>query len=139
MSVTNPDGAIILNSITKSSKRSSLTARQISIKEECMKSLLSIIDITNPSKIQQKHREGSSTTRSTTVEATGAIVIPDTVESDHEVTLAKDLWTKCGGISLSRKELQRLINGKELSDLHINAFQNLLRLRYTGNIGQPRN
>ena len=100
MSITNPDGAIILNSITKSSKWSSLTARQISIKEKCMESLQSIINITNPPKILQKHGEGSSTTRSTNVEATGAIVISDIVESDHEITSA-NLWTKCGGISLS--------------------------------------
>ena len=63
--------------------------------------------------IHRKHGEGSSTTRSTTAKATGAIVIPDNGESDHDVTSAKDLWTKCGGISLSQKELQRLINGKD--------------------------
>ena len=39
----------------------------------------------------------------------------------------KDHWAKCGGISLSKKDLQRLTGGKELSDLHINAFQNLVK------------
>ena len=132
VNVENSDGAIILNSITKSSRQSSFTVKQISIKEECMKSLLSILDISNPSNIQQRHREGSSATRSATIaKATDAIVIPDNSESEHEITSAKDLWTKCGGISLNRKELQRLTNNKELSDLHINAFQNLLKAQFS--------
>jgi len=55
-----------------------------------MKSLLSIVDISNPPNIQQKHGEGSSATRSTIAKATDAIVIPDNSESEHEITSAKD-------------------------------------------------
>lgn len=131
VNVGSTDGATILNSITKSSKQSCLTAKQFSIKEEYMESLLSMVDVSNPSKILQKHGEGSSATNSIIAKATNAILIPDNKENEHEATLAKDLWTKCGGISLSLKELQRLNNNKELSDLHINAFQNLLKAHFS--------
>ena len=114
--VTNLDSAITFNHVTKPTKQSSLTAKQISITEECLKSLLSMLETS----IQL-----SGTERSTSTSTAGAIVIPDNNEKDNQTTLAKDLWTKCGGISLGRKELQRLLRDKELSDLHINAFQNL--------------
>ena len=91
VSVGNPDGTIILNSITKSLKQSCLTAKQFSIKEEYMKSLLSMVDVSNPSKIQQKHGEGSSATNSIIAKATDAILIPDNNENEHEATSAKDL------------------------------------------------
>ena len=53
------------------------------------------------------------------------VLIPD--ESEVDLATVKDHWVKCGGISLNKRDLQRLTSGKELSDLHINAFQNLLR------------
>ena len=104
VNVENSDGAIILNSITKASRQSSLIAKQICIKEECMKSLLSILDISNPSNIQQKHGERSSATRSTFAKETDAIVIPDNSESEHEITSAKDLWTKCEGTYIPKSK-----------------------------------
>ena len=52
------------------------------------------------------------------------IFIPD--NNDLSTTI-KDHWTKCGGICLSKRDLQKFTGDKELSDLHINAFQNLLK------------
>ena len=46
-------------------------------------------------------------------------------------TAVLDLWTRCGNINLSKKEKQDLLSGKELNDLHINAFQNLLKSQFT--------
>ena len=80
--------------------------------------------------IQSSVQQISPTKRSTSTSSTSAIVIPDDSENDDQVVLEKDLWTKCGGISLGRKELQRLLNDKELSDLHINAFQNLVKKQF---------
>ena len=125
-SVTNPDGTITFSHITKPTKQSSLTAKQISITDDCLKCLLSIVETSIQSSVQQI----SPTKRSTSTSSTSAIVIPDDSENDDQVVLEKDLWTKCGGISLGRKELQRLLNDKELSDLHINAFQNLVKKQF---------
>ena len=57
------------------------------------------------------------------------VLIPD--ESEVDLATAKDHWVKCGGISLNKRDLQRLTSGKELSDLHINAFQNLLKMQFS--------
>ena len=57
------------------------------------------------------------------------VLIPD--ESKVNLATAKDHWVKCGGISLNKRDLQRLTSGKELSDLHINAFQNLLKMQFS--------
>ena len=41
-----------------------------------------------------------------------------------------DHWTKCGRVSLTKKDKQCILNGKELSDLHINAFQSIVRREF---------
>jgi len=87
----NPNNVI---TITKPTKQFSLTTEQISITEECMKSLLSIVENPIHSGIQQKKKMESTTLASTT----DTIVIPE--NNEHEAELTKDLWTKCGGPSL---------------------------------------
>lgn len=42
----------------------------------------------------------------------------------------RDMWVRYGGILLSKKEKQEILNNKELSDMHINAFQNLMKRSY---------
>ena len=41
-----------------------------------------------------------------------------------------DFWTRCGTISLYKREKQDLLTGKELSDLHVNAFHNILKSQF---------
>ena len=124
--VTNSDDTLTFNHITKPAKQSSLTAKQIFITEDCTKFLLSIVETSLQSSVQQN----SVPKRSTSTSTTGAIVIPDNAENDSQAESVKDLWTRCGGILLGRRELQRLLNDKELSDLHINAFQNLVKTQF---------
>jgi len=101
-SVTNPDGTITFSHITKPTKKSSLTAKQISITEDCLKCLLSIEETSFQSSVQQI----SPTKRSTSTSSTGAIIILNNSDNDDQTALSKDLWTRCGGISFGRKELQ---------------------------------
>ena len=42
----------------------------------------------------------------------------------------EDCWSRCGDVVLSRKDLQIILGGKELSDLHIDAFQNLVKMQF---------
>lgn len=42
----------------------------------------------------------------------------------------RDAWVKHGGILLTKKEKHEILNKKELSDMHINAFQNLMKRSY---------
>lgn len=36
-------------------------------------------------------------------------------------------WIKHGDISLTRRHKQQILNGSELCDMHVNAFQNLVK------------
>lgn len=58
------------------------------------------------------------------------VLISDNDATTDCETVALDLWTRCGNINLSKKEKQDLLCGKELNDLHINAFQNLLKSEF---------
>lgn len=40
-------------------------------------------------------------------------------------------WTQHGDIQLSRRHKMQLLNGNELSDLHVNAFHNLARKQFS--------
>ena len=44
--------------------------------------------------------------------------------------LYTDIWTRCGSVKLCKKQRQDLISGKELCDLHVNAFQNILKSQF---------
>ena len=60
------------------------------------------------------------------------ITIDDDTQSDsHASASATDgYWTEYGRVVLRRKELQEIMCGKELTDLHVNAFQNLLKRQF---------
>jgi len=77
-----------------------LPERCILLQKKCS---LSIVETSFQSSVQQI----SPTKRSTSTSTTGTIVIPDNSENDYQIASAKDLWTRCGGIS---QELQRLLN-----------------------------
>ena len=49
------------------------------------------------------------------------------VEEVATSSIPEEYWTEHGGYILYRKHLQQLVQGKELCDLHVNAFQSLLR------------
>ena len=40
-------------------------------------------------------------------------------------------WVKHGDVALTRRHLQDIVNGKELSDLHIDAFQNIVKIQFS--------
>ena len=134
---TLPEDCIIINNTDEDNrdsdlppaKQRSLTAKNFSIKEQCMDSLLEMVKnhkATKELKSDQKSREKSENSATNTLSAASPLFIPD----DSNLPTTKDHWTKCGGISLSKRDLQRLTGDKELSDLHINAFQNLLKSQF---------
>ena len=87
-----------------------------------MESLLAMVEnykVTKELKSDEKFREKSESRT-----APSPIFIPD--DSNLSTTI-KDHWIKCGGICLSKRDLQKFTGDKELSDLHINVFQNLLK------------
>ena len=63
-----------------------------------------------------------STSKSTDVVTISDEGTTSTSSNTYEVT-----WTEKGGVCLTRKHMQLIVNGSELSDLHINAFQNLVK------------
>ena len=58
------------------------------------------------------------------------VVINDSDAITNSETVL-DQWTQCGNIILSKKQKQDLLRGRELNDIHINAFQNLLKSQFT--------
>ncbi len=56
------------------------------------------------------------------------------------VQTTSEKWVKHGDITLSRKDLQEILCGEELSDLHtcMNAFQNLLKMHFPHNCWTPK-
>jgi len=53
------------------------------------------------------------------------------VEStSSEPVIVSEFWTRCGTISLGKKQKQDLLSGKELCDSHVNAFQNMLKSKF---------
>lgn len=68
------------------------------------------------------------TSLSTHLNATVTIADEATSNSNHSSN--SEYCTNIGGITLTRKHLHQIINGKELCNLHVNAFQNLLKLQF---------
>lgn len=68
------------------------------------------------------------TSLSTHLDATVTIADEATSNSNHSSN--SEYCTNIGGITLTRKHLHQIINGKELCNLHVNAFQNLLKLQF---------
>lgn len=124
------DGSAISNT-----KQLSLLTRKFCIKNDYMPSLMSLIENSVKKSDHEQLSTGESNKGSDT--DTTPIVIADNCEVSTDV-IPKDYWTKCGGILLTKKELYSLSNDKELSDLHINAFQNLLKRQFP-NIGGLQN
>ena len=58
------------------------------------------------------------------------VTIADEATSNSSPSSNSEYWTNIGGITLTRKHRHQIINGKELCDLHVNAFQNLLKLQF---------
>ena len=60
------------------------------------------------------------------------------VSPDNTTKHKTHYWTKCGSILLTKKDSQQIVNEKELTDLHINAFQNIARVQFP-NVGGLHN
>ena len=105
-----------LNSLSQQTV-TSLCAKRFTINKDCLASLNKLIEsFKNP---------GAASGLSN-----NPIVISDASVGSSEL----NCWTKCGSIVLSKKAKQSLLSGKELSDLHINGFQRLLKDQF-GSIG----
>ena len=50
-------------------------------------------------------------------------------KTTHE-TYFNNNWIKCGRILLTKKDKQQIVNEKKLTDLHINAYQNIARIQF---------
>ena len=85
--VTNPDGTITFSHIREPTEKSFLTAKLISITEDCLKCLLSIVD--SETSFQSSVQLISPTKRSTSTSSTGAIVMPDNSENDDKSSFRK--------------------------------------------------
>ena len=57
-------------------------------------------------------------------------VITITDEGDHSKTAPANRWLTCGKIELSKQDKQHILGGKELTDLHVNAFQSIARQQF---------
>ena len=66
------------------------------------------------------------------------VTIGDADKDQTSSTNTEEHWIEYGGVSLTRKHLQMIMNGSELCDKHVNAFQNLLKSKYP-NIGGLQN
>jgi len=56
------------------------------------------------------------------------LIISDDINSDPVTTT--DIWIRCGNVTLLKRQKQDLMAGKELCDLHVNAFQNILKSQF---------
>lgn len=68
----------------------------------------------------------SSVSLTTQSGATISIADEDISNNDH----CSPYWTNICDITLTRKDLHQIVGGKELSDLHVNAFQYLVKLQF---------
>ena len=59
-----------------------------------------------------------------------AIIIADEDFSNNDRSSPLQYWTNVYGITLTKKDLYQIVGGKELSDLHVNAFQNLVKSKF---------
>ena len=116
---------------TSSSKIHSLTAQQFTLTTN---SLLVIKAINNKPTIttaasasvqsETTNKKETTNTETTNTETTNTATT-NTATATH--VSANECWIKFGGITLTKKERQELTNGKELTDVHMNAFQFLLK------------
>ena len=49
---------------------------------------------------------------------------------DETSTDTVDHWIKCGRVLLKKKDRQQIVSGKELSDVHVNAFHSIAREQF---------
>jgi len=43
-------------------------------------------------------------------------------EGDYDTTTTVDHWLTCGKVRLTKQDKQHILGGKELTDLHVNAY-----------------
>ena len=58
------------------------------------------------------------------------LIIGDDTNPDTVTTTCTDIWICCGNVTLFKRQKQDLMKGKELCDLHVNAFQNILKSQF---------
>ena len=115
----------------RSKLRRSITKRQFSIKEECIaciKLLFSDHNLEDASQniIHEQAQCNSLSLSETTGPTSEVIVVTD--EDNDDVPVPP--WVKIGEVSLYNFDKEDLLEGKWLSDAHVNAVQLLLKVQF---------
>ena len=72
--------------------------------------------------------ETASTSKVASKGTTEQIIVLD--DSYIAKSVTADKWVTCGRISLNKKDKQHILQGEELTDLHVNAFHSLARMQF---------
>ena len=85
-------------------------------------------DAFNPIERMVNSKKSNETSSSSV--STVSLPVPDVV-SVQPTTKSASCWVKHGDITLTKRHLQDLVNGKELIDLHVNEFQNIVKVQFS--------
>ena len=119
-----------------------VTSYVCTLSHGCFEKIESAEDVNVQSSImnQDPHKLNLATAQHLILTASALSIIKNLLDtSDTDNTLkdphsdpseTEEYWVKYGTATLSRKDMQQIVTGKELSDLHVNAFQNLLKMRF---------
>ena len=72
----------------------------------------------------------ASTSKMSSKVTRAQIIELDDSNGPHCKSANADQWVKCGRVSLTKKDKQCILLGKQLSDVHINAFHNIARCQF---------
>ena len=116
-----------LQHTTGEGPKSSVTSDQLFLSDQLVLSEMAMLTIQN---IFQDSVSDTSAQSKSCTNKSSMPVISITDETVPDNCRNADHWTKCGRVSLTKKDKQCILNGKELSDLHINAFQSIARREF---------
>lgn len=101
------------------------TAQCLKLTEAALSHINALFNRTcSKQKIEQKMQQRQQTQSGKTSNE------PVIIDDDKPYQPADECWSICGDVELGRKDLQQIISGKKLTDNHIDAFQNLMKLQF---------
>ena len=117
------ESAIVASNIGKMDPESmkTLTMKSFKLTSNVMSGIQNIFQDSNPPMVPIKQKQVSLDN-----------------QTKHETQRNNNNWIKCGRILLTKKDKQQIVNEKELTDLHINAYQNIARVQFP-NVGGLHN
>lgn len=92
------------------------TAKSLKLTEAALSFINTLVNNSIKQKVQ--HQNGKTSDE------------PVIVDDASPTPPGDDCWTICGDVQLSRKDLQQILSGKKLTDNHIDAFQNLIKMHF---------